>query len=150
MKFRISWPTGIVLVIGAFVIFILSFVYKVMFMPQYDHHLVSEDYYKEELHYQEEIDKMNNGLTLKQNVSIEKSEEGVLIVFPEEFNYKEISGTIFFQRMSNSKIDFERAIDLDSHRYMIEDKDLVDGRWDIRIAWKVNGKDYLLKKKIIY
>ena len=150
MKFRISWPTGIVLVIGAFVIFILSFVYKVMFMPQYDHHLVSEDYYKEELHYQEEIDKMNNGLALKQNVTIEKTADGVLIVFPDEFNYENISGTIFFQRMSNSKIDFERAIALNSHRYLIKDKDLVEGRWDIKITWEVNGKDYLLKKKISY
>ena len=29
-------------------------------MPEYDHHLVSEDYYKDELNYQQEIDKENN------------------------------------------------------------------------------------------
>ena len=31
-----------------------------MFIEDYNHHLVSKDYYKDELHYQEEIDKLNN------------------------------------------------------------------------------------------
>lgn len=150
MKFKISWPTGIILVIAAFVIFILSFVFKVMFIPKYDHHLVSEDYYKDELHYQEEIDQMNNGLALTKNVEIQIQDNGVLIVFPDEFSIEDISGTIFFQRMSNSSIDFERPITLKSYNYLIDDKDLVEGRWDIKIAWNVNDKKYLFKKKIIY
>lgn len=150
MKIRISWPTGIVLVIGAFVIFILSFVYKVMFIPEYDHHLVSEDYYKEELHYQKEIDEVNNGKALENNVAIEKTEKGLVIIFPQEFDFNDISGTIFFQRMSNSKIDFQKKIDLTSHEYFIDSQDIVEGRWDIKVSWVVDGKSYLLKKKIKY
>ena len=61
MKIKISWPMGIIIAMTAFVIFILSFVYKVTFLPAYDHHLVSEDYYKDELHYQQEINKENKG-----------------------------------------------------------------------------------------
>ena len=60
MKIKINWGTGIVIAIVLFIAFILSFVYKTIFMEEYEHHLVSEDYYKDELHYQEEIDKLNN------------------------------------------------------------------------------------------
>ena len=150
MRIRISWPTGIVIAIGAFVIFILSFVFKVMLLPEYDHHLVSEDYYKEELLYQQEIDKMNNGNALEKNVEIQKGTDGIRIIFPEEFDFTNITGTIYFQRMSNDKIDFQKTIELRSHEFLIADSELVDGRWDIKVEWSVNEINYLLKEKITY
>lgn len=150
MKFKISWPTGIIFSIVAFVIFILSFVYKVTFLPEYDHHLVSDNYYKDELNYQEEIDKLNNAAELKSNVSIEQLKEGLLIHFPKEFTPSEISGIIFFKRMSNDKLDFQLPIKLANHDYLISDKSLVDGRWDIKIEWTVENRTYLFKKKINY
>jgi hypothetical protein len=150
MKFKISWPTGIIIAIAAFVIFILSFVYKVTFMPEYDHHLVSEEYYKDELNYQQEINKVNKGLELKENIIIQKSDAGLLIKFPSEFDPSKITGTISFQRMSNDKIDFELPIELTSLDVLIKDENLVDGRWDVKIEWKVNNIDYLYKEKINY
>lgn len=150
MKFKISWPTGIVIAIASFVIFILSFVYKVTFLPEYDHHLVSDDYYKDELNYQQEIDKQNKGLDLKENVALKKVANGLLISFPLEFDYSKIGGTIFFQRLSNNKIDFTLPIKLTSNELLIKDAILVEGRWDVKIEWIVNGNTYLLKEKIKY
>lgn len=150
MKFKISWPTGIIIAIASFVIFILSFVYKVMFLPEYDHHLVSEDYYKDELNYQQEIDQENKGLELKENIILQKTDSGLLIIFPEEFSPNEISGTIYFQRLSNNKIDFQFPIALDSNKILIEDENLVEGRWDVKIEWVVNDNHYLFKEKIKY
>ena len=95
MKFRISWPAGIIIAITSFVIFILSFVYKVTFLPEYDHHLVSEDYYKDELNYQQEIDKQNKGIELKENVILVKTSKWLSINFPSEFDPTKITGTIF-------------------------------------------------------
>lgn len=150
MKFKISWPTGIIIAIASFVIFILSFVYKVTFLPEYDHHLVSEDYYMDELNYQQEIDKQNKGLDLKENVTIQKGAKGLLISFPSEFDYSKITGTISFLRLSNEKIDFIQPIQLTSNDLLIEDKNLVEGRWDVKIEWTVDNKTYLLKEKINY
>jgi len=150
MKFRISWPVGIVLSIAAFVIFILSFVYKVVFLPQYDHHLVSEDYYKDELNYQQEIDKLNNAFELKQNITYKKIIDGLLITFPSEFEASKIKGTISFQRLSNKKIDFQLPIDLKSNNFLVPDKKLVEGKWNVKIEWGVNDKTYLFKEKIMY
>lgn len=150
MKFRISWPAGITIALVAFVLFILSFVYKVTFMEEYGHDLVSEDYYKDELNYQQEIDKLNNAAKLKQNIVIEKTSEGLSIIFPSEFQPNTITGKIEFQRLSNSKIDFVLPIKLETNTLYIKDKNLVEGKWNVRIAWKANDEEYLLKQQINY
>jgi len=150
MKFKISWPTGIIIAIASFVIFILSFVYKVTFLPEYDHHLVSENYYKDELNYQQEIDKQNEGAALKENISIQNTSEGIVITFPSEFEPKAITGTISFQRLSNNKIDFTLPIELNTNTLLIKDANLVKGRWDVKIDWFVNNTAYLYKEKISY
>lgn len=147
---KISWPTGIVIALVAFMIFILSFVYKVMFLPEYDHHLVSEEYYKDELNYQQEINKENKGIALKENIKISKDSLGLNIIFPKEFDPQKISGNISFIRLSNEKIDFNIPIKLTSNTLTIDEKNLVAGRWDIKIEWIVNDNTYLYKEKIIY
>lgn len=150
MKLKISWPTGIVIALVAFVIFILSFVFKVTFLDEYNHHLVSEDYYKEELHYQEEIDKLENAKQLKENITFNKTSEGLVINFPSEFEPKNISGNIYFQRLSNEKIDFDFPINLENNTVLIKDENLVEGKWNVKIDWKTSNKSYLLKEQINY
>ncbi|UMB61366.1 FixH family protein [Lutibacter sp. A80] len=150
MKIKFTWPMGIVIALVSFIIFILSFVYKAHFVKEYDHHLVSEEYYKDELNFQKEIDQQNKGIALKENVSINKTNNGLLIVFPKEFKPSEISGIINFQRLSNDKIDFEIPIKLETNEYLIKDESLVEGRWDIKIEWEVAENKYLYKEKIMY
>lgn len=141
---------GITIALVAFVIFILSFVFKVTFLDEYNHHLVSEDYYKDELNYQQEIDKLENAAELKTNIVLEKAAEGLKIIFPSEFEPSDISGQIQFQRLSNSKIDFKLPINLDSNSLLISDEKLVEGKWNVKIYWKVNDKEYLLRQQINY
>ena len=150
MKLKISWPTAIILSIVAFMVFILSFVYKVTFLPEYDHHLVSEQYYKDELNYQKEIDNENKGIALLENVIVNKTTEGLLITFPKEFNPTDISGVISFKRLSNNKIDFEAPIKLKTNDFLIKDENLVKGRWDLKIEWIVADNTYLFKEKLMY
>lgn len=150
MKIKISWPTAIIIAIASFVVFILSFVFKVTFLPKYDHHLVSEEYYDEELNYQEEIDKLKNAAALDQDVYLEKTADGLSIVFPTNLNFQSIEGTIYFKRLSNNKIDFSLPIELASNILFIPNENLVDGRWDVKIDWQLDGESYLFKEKIIY
>jgi nitrogen fixation protein FixH len=150
MKFKISWPTGIILALSAFIIFILSFVYKATFMSQYDHHLVSDNYYKDELNYQQEINKLNKAAALKEDLTLTKVPEGFLIKFPAEFDAEKITGTISFQRPSNYKIDFQLPIKLIASNYLISNENLVEGRWNAKIEWSINGTTYLFKEKLMY
>ena len=150
MKIKINWGTGIAIAIVLFIAFILSFVYKTIFMEEYEHHLVSEDYYKDELHYQEEIDKLNNAKYLTENVILSNTEQGIIIQFPKDKDFNKIEGKVNFLRRSNDKLDFEKKIDLSSHSMLIEDSILVKGKWEIRVDWQYNDEEYLLKESWFY
>jgi len=150
MKIKINWGTGIVIAIVLFIAFILSFVYKTIFIEKYEHHLVSEDYYKDELHYQEEIDKLNNAKYLTENVILSNTEQGIIIQFPKDKDFNKIEGKVNFLRRSNDKLDFEKKIDLSSHSMLIEDSILVKGKWEIRVDWQYNDEEYLLKESWFY
>jgi nitrogen fixation protein FixH len=119
-------------------------------MSEYDHHLVSDDYYKDEMNYQQEIDKLNKAAALKEDITLTKVAEGLLIKFPSEFNPEKIAGIISFQRPSNDKIDFKLPIKLTTADYLILDDHLVQGRWNVKIEWAVNSNTYLFKEKLMY
>ena len=147
---KINWGTGIVLAFIGFMCFIMYFVVKVNTDKKYDHDLVTEDYYKEELDFQNDINKETNAKNLSENISLKKTEEGLEIIFPETFTINNISGKVFLYRPSNKQLDFETPISLSDHNLLIPDKRLLDGRWNIKVDWQYNGKSYLFKKEIVY
>jgi hypothetical protein len=148
MKF--NWGTGIVLAFIGFISFIMYFIITMNVDERFEHELVTEDYYAEELAYQNDIDKLNNANTLKENVSYVITEEGLTINFPEALDYKNITGKVFLYRPSNKQLDFETAISLSNSNLLIPDKRLVDGRWNIKIDWQYKGNSYLFKEQINY
>ena len=148
MKF--NWGTGVVIAFIGFISFIMYFVINMSTNNKFDHDLVTEDYYAQELEYQNDIDKENNAKTLNQNLTWEKINEGVIIKFPKDFEEKNIKGNVFLYRPSNKQFDFEIPISLSNHNLLIPDKRLLDGRWNIKIDWQYNGKSYLYKKEITY
>ena len=77
MKF--NWGTGIVLAFIGFISFILYFVITMSTNKKYDHDLVTDDYYKQELEYQSDINKEKNAKTLNQNLNWKKTDEGLVI-----------------------------------------------------------------------
>lgn len=150
MKFRLNWGWGIFIAMLAFMIFILSFVYKSIAMDEYQHELVSEDYYRDELHYQEEIDKLNNAKALSKNIRLNNSKEGILISFPDDIEQGVIEGTIYFQRLSNEKLDFKEKIELTEYQQLIPAEKLVSGKWIVKIDWKIEEEEYLFKESWFY
>jgi len=148
MKF--NWGTGVILVFIGFISFIMYFVISMNTNSKYDHDLVTEDYYAQELEYQNEINKENNAKNLKENIRWKKTNEGILITFPETLEAKDITGNVFLYRPSNKQLDFETLISLSDHNLLIPDKRLLDGRWNIKIDWKYKEATYLYKKEIVY
>ena len=147
---RINWGTGIVLAFIGFIGFIMYFIITMNIDKKYDHDLVTEDYYKEELEYQKDIDKLKNSKSLSENISYQKTKEGLLVKFPSNIEPEKITGTLFLYRPSNKQLDFETAISLSKSHLLIPDSRLVDGRWNIKIDWQYNGKSYLFKEALIY
>ena len=147
---KLSWGTGIVIAFTAFIAFIMYFVINMSAVDKYDTSLVTEDYYKQELEYQTDIDKESNSKDLIKNVTWERTENGLLISFPDDLNANNITGKVFLYRPSNKQLDFESTISLSNHNLLIPDKRLLDGRWNIKVDWQYRGKSYLFKEAIVY
>ncbi|MFX0555581.1 FixH family protein [Maribacter sp. CXY002] len=148
MKF--NWGTGVVLAFIGFIGFILFFVVKMNLDDRANHDLVTEDYYRAELEYQKEIDAQNNAKADIAQLKLHKTTNGLQIEFPETFTITNINGTVSLYRPSNKQLDFDLPISLSNTHLLIPDKRLLDGRWDIKISWNYNGKNYLHKEQLMY
>ncbi len=146
---KLNWGTSIVIAFVAFISFILFFVVRMSTDYRANHDLVTEDYYKATLEYQDEINAEQNANTNAQ-LHVEKSSEGVLLTFPENLDLEVIKGTVSLYRPSNKNLDFDLPINLSKPHLLIPDKRLLDGRWDIKVAWEYEGEMYLHKESIVY
>ncbi len=146
---KINWGTGIVIAFVLFISFILYFVIRITVQPKFAYDLVDEEYYKTELKYQDEIDKLENTKTLSDKIIITKSETGFLIKFPQEIN-NTTTGTISFFRPSTKVLDFEIPIAITNNQMIIEHEHLVSGFWNITIDFTTNSQEYLVKRSITY
>ena len=124
----ILWGTGIVIAFVAFIAFIMYFVINMNLNKKYVHDLVTEDYYQEELLHQNEIDKVDNAKDLKENVSWKKTDDGILISFPKDLDYKNITGKVFLYRPSDKKLDSEISISLSNSDMLIPINLVLTGR----------------------
>src|SRR5690606_23456427 len=147
---KINWGTGIVLAFIAFISFIMYFVISMNVNEKYDHDLVIENYYQQELEFQNDINKQQKGNDLAENITYSKTDEGIVITFPEAFEPNLITGNVFLYRPSNKQFDFEMPISLSEHTLLIPDERLLDGRWNIKVDWQYDGNSYVFKKEIIY
>ncbi|AXG68565.1 FixH [Kordia sp. SMS9] len=147
---KINWGTGIVLAFIAFISFIMYFVINMNVQSKYDHDLVTDTYYEEELKYQSNIDKERNALQLTTNLQLKQSKSGVEIQFPKTIDSKKIKGKVFLYRPSNKQFDFEIPISLSHHTLLIPDNRLLDGRWNIKVDWSDGDTEYLFKEEIQY
>ncbi len=145
-----NWGKGIVIVIVAFIAFIMYFVIRMNTDNKFDHDLVTEEYYKKELNYQQEIDASKNAKNLGEDISVVKTENGLTIYFPTSFHNEIIEGKVFLYRPSNKQLDFEIPISLSDSTLLVPDKRLLDGRWNITVSLVKNKKNYLFKKEITY
>ena len=147
---KINWGTGIVIAFALFMIFILSFVYKVQSNQKYDNELVTDEYYKKEATVQADIEKKQNANALKNLVVIKKVEEGITVEFPKDFDYSKINGKVSLYRPSSQKLDFEIPISLSSPHLLIPKSNLAGGLWDISVDWNYDGVNYLNKETIYF
>ena len=145
---KINWGTSIIIAFALFMTFILYFVFKVQTDSKYDNDLVVEEYYKHDIHFSDEMVRVQNVENLVKKPTILETNEGIEIVFPEVFSPDKIKGKVSLYRPSNKRLDFEIPISLSNPTLLIPISKLVGGRWDINMEWQYNGKSYLTKTKL--
>ncbi len=147
---KINWGTGLVIALSLFIAFILFFVITMMTDKEYDHDLVVEEYYKQEVGFQDELNAEKNAMESPFKVRVEESTAGIDLVFPEEIANAMQNSKVYFYRVSDKNMDFEKEIVLINNRMQIPAKQVIPGRWDITVQWQKDGKTYITKEKINY
>lgn len=137
-----NWGKGIVIAMSLFIVFIVVLVIGLM-SQRVD--LVSEDYYKKEINYEEELTAMKNAEALDSKIELRLQKEFILVQLPEEGDFKTIEVRLI--RPDDNKLDKTYPIK-GTRTFLIERKDLVKGTYDIEIHYEMEGKHYLQKKTI--
>ena len=137
---KINWGTGIVIAFIVFIGFIMFLIITMMTKDTFDFDLVTEEYYKEELAFQEEIDAETNAQLLSENIVIDRVEDGLLVIIPKNFEIDKIEGTIFVYRPSNKNLDFNVPLnELSSNKLLLPKNRLVEGTMEyfgfMEIRW---------------
>ena len=144
MKF--NWGTGIAIFYSVFVLVLVFAVFK---SRNYDHSLVSNQYYADDLNYQEHYDKLVNANMLEEDLKIwNKKQKGVVeLQFPKEL--KKVGGEIHFFCPSHSASDFRMTIQPDSENVqLVPTEGLRKGLWKVKVDWNAENKAFY-KEEVI-
>ncbi len=128
--------------LAGFIIFIVVLA-TIMMTSNVD--LESEDYYQQEIAYQEEIDALRNANKLDEKVEITNHENHIMVSVPDSMNCNELN--VEFRRPNDDKLDRSFQPD-NSKTILIEKKELKAGIYNVLISYKVDGQLYLQKSNI--
>jgi len=142
------WPVGI---IGFFVVFISATVAWVVFASRQQMDLVRPDYYEEELRYQQHIDAVNLTAAVQHEVAIEylPATQTITLKLPPAQAQAGLTGRVEFYRPSNAALDHQLPLAPEADgSQTIDVKTLQAGRWQVRLFWTADGRDYYFGQRI--
>jgi hypothetical protein len=143
-----NWGTKIALIYGGFVAFIIAMV--VLCVKQNDIHLVSKEYYKEEIAYQDQIDKLTNTQQLHGQMGFQYIGEKQVVEFFFPKSLTDASGEILFFRPSDARKDVKIAVDMDeAGKQIVPVSSLDKGLWKVKIKWNAQSKDYFSEQVLV-
>lgn len=138
-----DWGKGILLTIIGFVAFMMTLV--VISVKQDDIHLVTENYYEKEIHYQDQIDREKSAATLNRKV-LDFDATSKMLVLDLPIGAK---GNLQLFRPSDARLDQEVSLDIISEgKTTVPLEKLKTGYWRVQLTWTENGTDYYEEQKI--
>lgn len=141
-----NWGNKLVVVFVVFGAFIGYLVYNAV-NTKYD--LVSKDYYKDELRYQDKIDRQNNAAKIS-DVKIEQDADAVIIHLPYEQKGFAVTGDVFFYCITDELKDYHTALQVDSsNQQIVMKKSLQKGAYNVKINWQVGKEPFYFEKKLL-
>ncbi|MEN2434557.1 FixH family protein [Weeksellaceae bacterium A-14] len=140
MKFH--WGHGVFVALTIFIIFILSMIF---FFPmgKQNSELITENYYEEELVYQDVIDAKNRTDKLAEKPHVELKKEGIFIMFPKEINNSNAKFNFYLYRTEDQNLDIKKDFQLmPDNTFTIPAKVLVKGSYTLKLKWHKDNLNY--------
>ncbi len=135
-----NWGKSITLAFILFAFFILSIVYSMM---QQRVDLVRDDYYKEELNYEKQIEKIKNAKNISIKMRYSPENQQITITLPSAVK----KGEVLFFRPSDKRMDFKKHIEK-GNLFSFDTADLTKGYWKIQVYWTDGRYDYFKEEEV--
>jgi len=136
---KIHWGKAVIII---FIFFISFIVYIVAGSMNAKIDLVTDDYYKKELMYQQTIDKKANARSLNENIELNLNNDQVIISLPSGLKNQHCKGEVFFYRASDKRMDKSFPINTNSGIISVENSFLEKGKWQVFVTFIANNKEY--------
>jgi hypothetical protein len=143
MKF--NWGYKIVLV---YCVFVAGIMYLVVQSSRQQMDLVTDDYYAQEIKYQEKIDQSKRASALSEPIRFQLTEVGIEVNFPKEFDGKNIIGNALLYYPANEKKDVLASINTSQGKILIPIPDKRSGMHILKINCEVEGVSYYFEETV--
>lgn len=139
---KFTWGHGVMVALGLFMIFILSMIF-IFTRGWQNAEEISDNYYADQLAYQNVIDAKKNADELNEKPIYSESEEGIRITFPKTLNVDDDKVSFQLFRTDDAKLDVNKDLFLDAkHQILIPKQIIFSGSYTLKINWKTNKKPY--------
>lgn len=139
-----NWGYKIAIALALFMGFIL---YMVISAHQNTVDLVAEDYYQQEIEYQNRIDAKINGNKFTDEIAIENSSSTVSVILKENFPKDFMNGKVYFFKPDNSAYD--KLFKLKPNENLVLDKEKLGwGNYIVKIEFERDNKLYHIEKRV--
>lgn len=143
---RNLWPLGIFVTFGLFFAGMAS---VVVIAATHRDHLVNDNYYEQELKYQDQIDSVARTQKSGAAIAYDASAGFVTVMLPAAQLAQQFSGTIQLYRPSESALDRTMPMTPKADgRQTLDVSKLAGGLWSVRARWTAGGENYFLEQKI--
>ena len=136
---NISWGTKIALLYISFVVMIISLV-AASSRKKVD--LVSDNYYQQEVDFQQRIDAEQARAGLRDSVTLEAAPNYITLVFPQTFRTKKLTADIHFYAIANGDADKSFVLTTTDGKLSIDRYKLARVPYEVQVSWKVDGIAY--------
>ncbi len=142
---KINWGTSIVI---AFVLFAAMLTYYMIRGANNQVELVTDDYYEQEIKYQDLIDSKANAAKLLP-LKTKKIGTDLHVFYPEDLPQNNTTGTLEFYRPNNKKLDFTIPVEYTQNTaQVIHSINLVAGRWVLKISIQSHDQNFFWERNI--
>ncbi|KQT22460.1 nitrogen fixation protein FixH [Chryseobacterium sp. Leaf404] len=147
---NLSWGHGVFIALLAFIIFILSMLFL---FPngQQNSEMVSDNYYEEELMYQQVIDAKGRADKLVNKPVYSQNSEGITIQFPADYNNGNARIKYVMNRTDDKNLDIKKDAVLDSKKSItIPANILKKGSYTLRLTWVKNNTEFRIDYDVLW
>ncbi len=141
-----NWGKSLIIV---FIIFMSGIGYLAYRTTQTNFDLVENDYYKQELSYQQKIDKATEANNLSEQISIVQTKDGIKMQLPVDMKDKKISGEVWFYCAYDKNRDKKFNIETDTAlTQFFSNEQITPGNYTVKINWNGDQKSYYSEKHL--